>query len=190
MDEEIFWFEDLSILLKKDNIYKFIPTVNMNNNSKLNAIVRFCIYLSVLLILLTNNINYIFIMFGSFIITYLIYVLNTNNCNIKNDIKQELLKEMDNKYKEYIPVQKDKEKTNECNNIAKPLIVSVEKENIEEPQIESNSKRENILDKQIKQLNITGPYAEELKNKFYKPNYYNDIESRKNFLNWCYNSSN
>lgn len=186
MDEEIFWFEDLSILLKKDNIYKFIPTVNMNNNSKLNAIVRFCIYLSVLLILFTNNINYIFIMFGSFIITYLIYVLNTNNCNIKNDIKKEILNEMDSKYKEYIPVENKKE---ECNVIAKPVLVIPEK-NVESEKEIKIKRKENILDNQIKQLNISGSQAEELKNKFYKPNYYNDVESRKNFLNWCYNSSN
>ena len=50
-----FWSEDIKILFHKNNISKFIPQKNMNNAQKLNAIVRFSFYLSLILVLLKKT---------------------------------------------------------------------------------------------------------------------------------------
>jgi hypothetical protein len=48
---ERFWYSDPSILFAKDTWYKFVPTATMNVATSLNAVVRFSVYLSVLLFL-------------------------------------------------------------------------------------------------------------------------------------------
>ena len=50
-----FWLDNISILFQTDRLTEFIPNNEMTYNEKLNAIVRFSIYLSILLFLLNNN---------------------------------------------------------------------------------------------------------------------------------------
>ena len=69
-----FWYDDASILINQDYIGAFIPTNNMTQNEKLNSIMRFGLYLSLILILMTANTNYIFIMIGAAVLTYLMYI--------------------------------------------------------------------------------------------------------------------
>lgn len=71
---EIFWLDDIQVLIDKKYIYDFLPTVKMTLNEKLNAIVRLSLYLSVILSVLSNNINYIFIFLIACFVTYIIYV--------------------------------------------------------------------------------------------------------------------
>jgi hypothetical protein len=65
----------------------------MNNGAKVNSITRFSLYLSILLYLATGNYLYLYIILGTIVVTYLIYIFNekeffkndnSNNSNINN----------------------------------------------------------------------------------------------------------
>ena len=47
--KETFWYFDPAVLFGKDSWYRFVPTANMSVPEALNAVVRFSVYLSVLL---------------------------------------------------------------------------------------------------------------------------------------------
>ena len=62
------WYNNPKILLK--NLDEFIPDKNLNYNNKINSIIRFAIYYSILIILLDCNINYLYISLVLIIISY------------------------------------------------------------------------------------------------------------------------
>ena len=45
------WFNNVNVLFKRNNFFDIIPLEDMNLNEKINAISRFCIYLSIILTL-------------------------------------------------------------------------------------------------------------------------------------------
>ena len=55
------WYNNPQILL--ENLDEFVPDINLKNSNKINSIVRFAIYYSILIILLEYNINYLYISF-------------------------------------------------------------------------------------------------------------------------------
>ena len=200
MTNDSFWFEDMTVLLYKDNLSEFIPLVEMTDEEKLNAVVRFCLYLSVLLILFTNNINYVFIAIGALIITYTIYTIHKKQ---NTDLKAELLNEIDGKYKKYldknedIDIKKAEPLNTQClkpsadNIFANNTINSLNKKEI-------NSCEPNVLEKQMNEHIANDQFVESGKlfedkmslRQFYKvPNQF-DSDSRKQFLEWCYKPPN
>jgi hypothetical protein len=50
MSSEPFWYTDPSVLFSKDTWYIFVPQATMSVKSALNAVVRFSVYLSILLV--------------------------------------------------------------------------------------------------------------------------------------------
>ncbi len=54
-----FWYKDPSVLFGADTWYMFVPQPNMTVRAALNAVVRFAVYLSVLLTLTTMNPMYL-----------------------------------------------------------------------------------------------------------------------------------
>lgn len=77
MDEnEKFWIEDPSILFKKDNYYRIIPTREMTQNEVFNSLTRLFIYLGILLYLLSRNAGYLLIPISSIVVIVIIYHLN------------------------------------------------------------------------------------------------------------------
>lgn len=52
---EPFWFSEPSILFSKDTWYAFVPQPNMPVKTALNAVVRFSVYLSALLLISTRD---------------------------------------------------------------------------------------------------------------------------------------
>ena len=70
-----YWWEDPSVLLKRDKLFKIIPLKGMTDQEKYNSIVRFSLYISIILSILNINFIYSSIFFGSLIITYIFYVL-------------------------------------------------------------------------------------------------------------------
>lgn len=52
---EKFWYSDPSVLFSQETWYKFVPTPTMPVPSALNAVVRFSVYLSILLLLTTMS---------------------------------------------------------------------------------------------------------------------------------------
>lgn len=53
-----FWFSDPSILFRSDTWYAFVPTAGMKVDEALNAVVRFTVYLSILLFLCSMEVKY------------------------------------------------------------------------------------------------------------------------------------
>ena len=74
-----FWYDNIKILIEKDKINEYFPTKEMSIERKLNALVRCSLYISFLLSVLTNNINYIFVLIVSAFITYIIYIFRTDD---------------------------------------------------------------------------------------------------------------
>ena len=72
------WVNDFSILIHQERLLEFVPTKDMTTVEKINAIVRFSFYLSVLLSVCKNSYLYFYIFIGTLIITYLIYIFNDN----------------------------------------------------------------------------------------------------------------
>jgi hypothetical protein len=76
--EEI-WFKNISVLFKKNNLTKFFPNEHMTKEEKLNSIVRYGLYLSILLFIYNNNINSFFILILLLGLTYFIYTNKSLN---------------------------------------------------------------------------------------------------------------
>ncbi len=70
--EDPFWFDSLEILYRKDKLIEFVPTPKMSMVERLNALVRFCFYLSVLLFMYRDNVQYFYIFIFALILTYVI----------------------------------------------------------------------------------------------------------------------
>ena len=56
---EPFWFDEPRVLFSKDTWSQFVPQPNMPVKAALNAVVRFVVYLSLLLLLATRDVWYI-----------------------------------------------------------------------------------------------------------------------------------
>lgn len=54
----MFWFSDPTVLFRQDTWYMFVPTAGMSVDDSLNAVVRFTIYLSVLLFACSMDVKY------------------------------------------------------------------------------------------------------------------------------------
>jgi hypothetical protein len=80
MNEEKIWFEDLQNFITKDNFLKFFPTSNMSYVEQINSLVRFTVYLTIILILFRNNYKLFYVLLGVLIVTYMMY---KNDKNIK-----------------------------------------------------------------------------------------------------------
>jgi len=72
-----FWFNDYSIIFDKERLIEFVPTNNMTNNEKLNALLRFSIIITFVLFLKNKNYNLLIIPVISALITLYIYKFNT-----------------------------------------------------------------------------------------------------------------
>lgn len=168
-----FWFDDVSILVNQDYLTEFIPTKDMEQNDKLNALMRFSIYLSIILMLMTAKINYLFIFIIVGIITYIIHINNDPEIKDSKVNEQEI-------NKEYVKPSKD--------NLFGNILESDLKEGKTEKMPEEEYK------KQFKDLVDKDTFYEQehmYKNNmslrtFYKaPNSF-DSQSRDNFMKWCY----
>ena len=104
---EAFWLNDISVLFDKNKLNKFIPIKSYDNNEKLNSLVRAGSYISILLIIITGNLNYLFILIFSVILTYIIFINENDSKDKKLDEKIENYKNIKNdkdiKKREIIP---------------------------------------------------------------------------------------
>jgi hypothetical protein len=185
-----FWFDDISVLIHQDYLQDFIPTKDMEINERLNAVMRFCMYLSLILVLTTANANYIFILVTGAVLTYMMFInkditINSNEPKISNDMKQ------------YVEESKKEEKSTletimpTKNNLFGNVISLSEKKTEDAPTA--------LYEKQFDELIKQDDFPEQDNNifidkmslrQFYKvPNTF-DSESRKKFLNWCYEPMN
>lgn len=77
---EQFWINNPSILFRKNNFYKIIPTKKMTKTEVLNTLTRLFIYLLMIYIIFYIHDTYIFLLIIGIIIIVIIY-FNQNNDN-------------------------------------------------------------------------------------------------------------
>ena len=94
-NNDIFWANNIMVLFENNEITNFLPNNEMTPNQKLNSIVRFGLYLSIMLIFLKRNYLYFYIFIFSLLITYFIK-------NYGNEEKNEL------NFNDYLHKTKDK----------------------------------------------------------------------------------
>lgn len=74
-----FWSNNPSILLNTDDLTEIWPSSTMTLEQKLNAISRLIIYISILVFILTMNINFLLVCIVTLALIYLFYKLRKNN---------------------------------------------------------------------------------------------------------------
>lgn len=79
--EETIWIKDFNVLFEKEKLFKYIPLNSYSNYEKINSMMRFTLYISVLLSFLYKNLNYFFIFIICGVVTFIMY----NNEEKKDD---------------------------------------------------------------------------------------------------------
>lgn len=83
-----FWVNDLEILYKRERLTEFFPTKDQTTEERLNAIMRFCIYISILLYLHNKDSRYIMISVGFGLFSIFIYMGTRKKCKEKEKVKE------------------------------------------------------------------------------------------------------
>ena len=78
-DRDPFWFNDISILYQKEKLTEFFPSTDssMSDNEKLNAIMRFGVYVAFILFFSKKTMKVVFI--PMFIALVTLYIYRYNN---------------------------------------------------------------------------------------------------------------
>jgi hypothetical protein len=87
-----FWYDDPSILFKKDNIFELWPTPDMNYNQKLNAITRLIIIVTIVGFIITFAYRLLFIGGITIFMIFILFKMNkdklTKETFTNNDVNQ------------------------------------------------------------------------------------------------------
>lgn len=95
-----FWTDDVGVLFKANRLLDIIPLNNMTIEEKLNAILRFSIYFSLIHYCLKKNSNSLFIPLVVSILTYVLYTNKFENTKLSDTMEKLtnliMIKEVDN----------------------------------------------------------------------------------------------
>ena len=101
MITEIFWANDIMVLLSINGLNKYIPSTKYTLEGNLNAIVRLSIIISVILSLYYKDTNYLGLIILALIMTYIVHkYYNRKEKYIENfeDVSNEVLPTEDNPF--------------------------------------------------------------------------------------------
>jgi len=89
------WINNPYVLFDRDRLVEFIPTSDMNDDERLNALARFFIYLGVIMVVFYGRMRYIYLtivaMMVLYVISYNYYRVEMNNYErFDDDVKREL----------------------------------------------------------------------------------------------------
>jgi Ca2+/Na+ antiporter len=90
MNSESFWINDISVLYKKFDFNKLIPSLTMTKTEKLNTVSRICILLIIVLLIIDRNTQWIYILILILLSTIVIYLYDKNkkeHYTINNEIQ-------------------------------------------------------------------------------------------------------
>ena len=97
MTEKI-WYEDILNFIKPENLLTILPLQGMSLEEKLNAIIRFFIYLGILLALIRKDARYLFMGIIAALVSMLVYEFETAEKNIAEKfLKKASIDIVDNK---------------------------------------------------------------------------------------------
>ena len=74
---EKLWYNDLKGFITQENFLKFFPTSNMTYYEQINSIIRFTLYLVIILILFKNNYKVLYILIIVLLLTYGMSLIDT-----------------------------------------------------------------------------------------------------------------
>ena len=77
------WIQDFGVLFDKKYLIDFIPRADMSYNEKINSLVRFSLYLSIILSIIKGNIAYLYIFILTLVMTYMFFMFNKKNEKIE-----------------------------------------------------------------------------------------------------------
>ena len=96
MSQEKIWIEDPKVLIEARNWAKYMTQQDYTRNEKLNAIVRLAMYISFLFIVISLNLNYIFVLLVTAFLTYLVYISYDKKQDAKNETEIENYEDLKN----------------------------------------------------------------------------------------------
>jgi hypothetical protein len=97
MNEKI-WYEDIITFVSIDKLFFIIPTQTMSLEEKLNAIVRFFVYLGVILSLVNRSAKYLFLGILAALVSYPIYEFEKKEKKVAEKFfKEKSIELVDNK---------------------------------------------------------------------------------------------
>lgn len=187
MSSDKFWYDDFSILFNKDRIIEFIPTKDMSINEKLNSLVRFTLYLSVILMITKDNYLYLYIFISGLLLTYLIFVFNDKKEEFKNLNKPTLSNIEDVNEVESIQKEDCRKPTN--NNPFMNVLLSDDYENVREACNYTDDIKKDIDNKFYKDIfnDVTNLYGRRTgQRNFYSMPSTTVPNDQEAFANWCY----
>lgn len=76
-DNDDFWLNDFTVIFNRERLTEFFPAQFMSESEKLNALLRFSIYITTLLVLYKKNYNLLVIPLVVGLITLYLYKFNT-----------------------------------------------------------------------------------------------------------------
>ena len=85
MDNKDIFFNNIELLYDKNHILEIVPTASMNNSQKINSIIRFSLFFSILLYIFTENYLYLYIFLITLIVTYIIFIFSGKEFFKSND---------------------------------------------------------------------------------------------------------
>lgn len=86
----MFWWENMSTLIDLDELGKFIPRPGMSMAEKLNAVTRFAMYYSVILILVKQSVQSIYIFMFVALCTIAMYYTERSREAFEHDLQARL----------------------------------------------------------------------------------------------------
>ena len=72
-EKDSIWYDNFTILFEYNRLSEFFPSSDMTIEEQLNSVVRMCLYISIILMIYTTNINFFSYIFNKFDI-YLLYL--------------------------------------------------------------------------------------------------------------------
>lgn len=193
MDNNI-WFSNINVLFNKEDILKIVPSYDMINAEKINAITRFALYLSILLYLVSGNYLYFYIILGIIVITYLVYIFNGKEffkeVNDEEDIESDSDSEENvNNVTNTNEVLKDCKKPSYENPLMNPLIGDNPFKNKKACSLENNNIVENIDKRFCNKLyqNTSSIFSNRMEQRpFYTMPNSRIPNDQGSFANWLY----
>ena len=85
MEEEKIWFNDPKNLITQTNFLKFFPTSDMTYIEQINSIVRFGVYLTIILLLFRNNYKVFYILVAILLVSYAMFVVGKKKKEERKD---------------------------------------------------------------------------------------------------------
>ena len=95
MSADPFWHESYDILWHQDRLTEFFPAANHTTAEKLNALVRFFAYITIVLVIHKQDIKYIAVLVGALLFTYYIYKnrsIDVNTTEQKESFEGDIMK--------------------------------------------------------------------------------------------------